>query len=173
MAEEPKDAQVWRAPGNVTIERRPPQLAASAIPQGVSPQRHIPPGQTFVPAAPAMVQRPVRRMPNVEEFPVPAQNALKARHGEAPSVGLAAQKKKVGFLERLSNVARGRKDEEDAAADQARAGIRRAKAGEGAVQVADGAPKGLKIERPRWRTGYGGAAEAGRCRAEDCVHGNP
>jgi cell division protein FtsZ len=149
MAEEPKDAQVWRAPGNVTIERRPPQLAASAIPQGVSPQRYIPPGQTFVPAPPAMVPRPVRRMPNVEEFPVPAQNALKARHGETPSVGLAAQKKKVGFLERLSNVARGRKDEEDAATTVKRepefGAPRPAKV---PSKSADGAPKGLKIERP-------------------------
>jgi cell division protein FtsZ len=147
MAEEPKDAQVWRAPGNVTIERRPPQLAASAIPQGVSPQRHIPPGQTFVPAAPAMVQRPVRRMPNVEEFPVPAQNALKARHGEAPSVGLAAQKKKVGFLERLSNVARGRKDEEDASPIKREPEFGAPRPAKVASK-SDTAPKGLKIERP-------------------------
>jgi cell division protein FtsZ len=147
MAEEPKDAQVWRAPGNVTIERRPPQLAASAIPQGVSPQRHIPPGQTFVPAAPAMVQRPVRRMPNVEEFPVPAQNALKARHGEAPSVGLAAQKKKVGFLERLSNVALGRKDEEDASPIKREPEFGAPRPAKVASK-SDTAPKGLKIERP-------------------------
>jgi cell division protein FtsZ len=147
MAEEPKDTQVWRAPGNVTIERRPPQLAASGIPQGVSPQRHIPPGQTFVPAPPAMVQRPLRRMPTVEEFPVPAQKALKARNGETPSVGLAAQKKKVGFLERLSNVARGRKDEEDAAPvkREPEFGARPAKV---PSKSADAAPKGLKIERP-------------------------
>jgi len=148
MAEEPKDAQVWRAPGNVTIERRPPQLAASGIPQGVSPQRHIPPGQTFVPAPPAMVQRPVRRMPNVEEFPVPAQKALKARHGEAPSVGLAAQKKKVGFLERLSNVARGRKDEEDAAPVKHEPEFGAPRPAKMPSKSADAAPKGLKIERP-------------------------
>jgi cell division protein FtsZ len=147
MAEEPKDTQVWRAPGNVTIERRPPQLAASGIPQGVSPQRHSPPGQTFVPAPPAMVQRPLRRMPTVEEFPVPAQKALKARNGETPSVGLAAQKKKVGFLERLSNVARGRKDEEDAAPvkREPEFGARPAKV---PSKSPDAAPKGLKIERP-------------------------
>jgi cell division protein FtsZ len=148
MAEEPKDAQVWRAPGNVTIERRPPQLAASGIPQGVSPQRHIPPGQTFVPAPPAMVQRPVRRMPNVEEFPAPAQKALKARHGEAPSVDLAAQKKKVGFLERLSNVARGRKDEEDAAPVKREPEFGAPRPAKVPSKSADAAPKGLKIERP-------------------------
>jgi cell division protein FtsZ len=147
LAEEPKDTQVWRAPGNVTIERRPPQLAASAIPQGVSPQRHIPPGQTFVPAPPAMVQRPMRRMPKLEEFPVPAQNALKARHGETPSVGLAAQKKKVGFLERLSNVARGRKDEEDAAPVKREPEFGAPRPVKEPSKSANAAPKGLKIER--------------------------
>jgi cell division protein FtsZ len=49
-------------------------------------------------------------MPNVEELPVVAQNAIKAKSGEAPALGLAAQKRKVGFLERLANVGRGRKD---------------------------------------------------------------
>jgi cell division protein FtsZ len=147
MAEEPKETQVWRAQGNVTIERRPPQLAASAIPQGVSPQRHIPPGQNFVPAPPAMVQRPVRRMPNVEEFPVPAQNALKARRGEPQAMGLAAQKKKVGFLERLSNVARGRKEEEDAALAKREPEFGAPRQMQMPPKSADAAPRGLKIER--------------------------
>jgi cell division protein FtsZ len=90
-------------------------------------------------------------MPNVEEFPVPAQNALKARLGETQSVGLAAQKKKVGFLERLSNVARGRKEDEDASSVK-----REPEFGVGATRTApmppksaDPAPKGLKIERPK------------------------
>ena len=104
-AEAPGDAQVWRGPGNVTIERRPPQLAASALPQGVQPQRPVPPVQSFVPAPPATAQRPVRRMPNVEEFPLPVQNEIRARSGAAPSPGLAEQKRKVGFLERLTALA--------------------------------------------------------------------
>jgi len=111
-AEAPSEAQVWRGPDNVTIERRPPQLAASALPQGVQPQRLVPPVHSFMPAAPAIAQRPVRRMPNIEEFPLPVQNEIKARSGAAPTPGLAEQKKKVGFLERLAGVARGRKDED-------------------------------------------------------------
>jgi cell division protein FtsZ len=95
-----------------------------------------------------MVQRPVRRMPNVEEFPAPAQKALKARHGEAPSVDLAAQKKKVGFLERLSNVARGRKDEEDAAPVKREPEFGAPRPAKVPSKSADAAPKGLKIERP-------------------------
>ena len=149
IAEEPKEAAVWRAHGNVTIERRPPQLAASAMPQGVQPQRQAPPAQSFVPAPPSMAQRPVRRMPNVEEFPVPAQNELRARLGEGHSMGLAAQKKKVGFLERLGNAARGRKDEDDSTPAPAK---REPEFGQPrAAQVpkpVELTPKGLKIERP-------------------------
>ena len=33
----PNEVQVWRAPGNVTIERRPPQVAAIALPQMAQP----------------------------------------------------------------------------------------------------------------------------------------
>src|SRR4029078_13474815 len=116
-AEAPGDAQVWRGPGNVTIERRPPQLAASALPEGVQPQRPVPPVQSFVPAPTATAQRPLRRMPNVEEFPLPVQNEIRARSGAAPSPGLAEQKRKVGLLERLG-VGRARKDEDGAMPDK-------------------------------------------------------
>ncbi|MGB6346339.1 MAG: cell division protein FtsZ [Methyloceanibacter sp.] len=147
MGEEPKEAPVWRASGNVTIERRPPQLAASAMPPGVSRQRHIPPAPGFVPAPPSMAPRPVRRMPNVEEFPVPAQNELRARLGEGHSMGLAAQKKKVGFLERLSNAARGRKEEDDTPPAKREPEFGQPRTAQ-APKPVELAPKGLKIERP-------------------------
>ena len=48
--------------------------------------------------------------------PTPQQlqrfQALQAKAGENGSVGLDAQKRKVGFLERLANVGRGKKDED-------------------------------------------------------------
>jgi cell division protein FtsZ len=152
-AEVPTEAQVWRGPGNVTIERRPPQLAASALPQGVQPQRPMPPAQSFVPAAPATAQRPVRRMPNVEEFPLPVQNEIKARAGVAPAHGLAEQKKKVGFLERLTGVARGRKDEDAAKPDKREPEFGAPKPvpmvpKSVAPKPVETLPKGLKIERP-------------------------
>ncbi|MGA7372876.1 MAG: cell division protein FtsZ [Methyloceanibacter sp.] len=152
-AEAPSDAQVWRAPGNVTIERRPPQLAASAMPQGVQPQRPMPPAQSFVPAAPATAPRPVRRMPNIEEFPLPVQNEVKALSGAAPSTGIPEQKKKVGFLERLTGVARGRKDEDAAVPDKREPDFGTPKAvpmmpKTVASKPVEALPKGLKIERP-------------------------
>jgi cell division protein FtsZ len=151
-AEAPSDAQVWRAPGNVTIERRPPQLAASAMPQGVQAQRSAPPAQSFVPAAPASAPRAVRRMPNIEEFPLPAQNEVKARVGAAPSSGLAEQKRKVGFLERLTGVARGRKDEDAPVPEKREPEFSAPKAVPMVPKVvapkpAEALPKGLKIER--------------------------
>ena len=152
-ADTPNDAQVWRAPGNVTIERRPPQLAASAMPQGVQPQRPTPPAQSFVPAAPATAPRPVRRMPNIEDFPLPAQNEVKARSGTAPSPGLAEQKRKVGFLERLTGVARGRKDQDAAMPEKREPEFSAPKPVPMVPKVvapkpAEALPKGLKIERP-------------------------
>jgi cell division protein FtsZ len=151
-AEAPGDAQVWRAPGNVTIERRPPQLAASALPQGVQPQRPVPPVQSFVPAPPATAQRPVRRMPNVEEFPLPVQNEIRARSGAAPSPGLAEQKRKVGFLERLG-VGRHRKDEGATMPDKREPEFGAPKPvpmmpKPVAPKPVEALPKGLKIERP-------------------------
>jgi cell division protein FtsZ len=147
-AEAPNEAQVWRAPGNVTIERRPPQLAASALPQAAQPQRPTPPMQNFVPAPPATAQRPVRRMPNVEEFPLPVQNELKARAGAAPAQGLAEQKKKVGFFERLTGVARHRKDEDASVPEKREPEFSAPKPVPMMPKPVETLPKGLKIERP-------------------------
>jgi cell division protein FtsZ len=49
-------------------------------------------------------------MPSVEELPIVAQKEIRAQAGQVPVVGLAAQKKRVGFLERLANVGRTRKE---------------------------------------------------------------
>jgi cell division protein FtsZ len=106
-----RDAPVWRAPGNVTIEKRPAQMGGIGLPLGAQKQAPVAPARPFQPAPPAAVRRPVRRMPSVDELPVVAQNAIKAKAaGDAPAIGLAAQKKKVGFLERLANVGKSRKE---------------------------------------------------------------
>ena len=107
-----KEPQVWRAPGNVTIEKRPLQMQGAPLPLGVAKPQPAAPQMTFQPAAPAMIRRPVRRMPAVEELPLVAQNEIKAQAGQAPQLGLAAQKRRVGFLERLAGVGRARKEPE-------------------------------------------------------------
>ena len=94
---------VWQGAADVKIEKRSPQIVAPAVPRA-NPAPAKEPPQTFVPQPPATVKRAPRKLPSIEELPVVAQNELKAREGEAPEHGLAAQKKKVGFLERLAGM---------------------------------------------------------------------
>jgi cell division protein FtsZ len=149
-----KEASVWRAPGNVTIEKRPAQVAGLGLPLGPSQQKQAPqaPSRPFQPQPPSTVRRPVRRMPSVEELPVVAQNEIKAQAGQAPTFGLAAQKKKIGFLERLANVGRSRKEP-----DAEMPAKREPEFGQAFTPPATESPKpqlarpqkGLRIERPR------------------------
>ncbi len=150
-SEELGEAHVWRAPGNVTIERRPAQATGIALPRPVPPQTQARPQPSFVPAPPATARRHVRRMPNVEELPLVAQNEIKAHAGQGPALGLAEQKKKVGFLERLTGVGRGRKEEEEPLIlkQEPEFGQPRALAASVQTEPAVAAPRGLKIERPR------------------------
>ena len=76
-----KEPQVWRAPGNVMIEKRPVQMQAPPLPLGAARPQQAQPQRTFQPAPPAMIRRPVRRMPAVEELPLVAQNEIKAQAG--------------------------------------------------------------------------------------------
>ena len=156
-----KESPVWRAPGNVTIEKRPTQVAGLSLPLGASQAKQAPqPARPFQPQPPTTVRRPVRRMPTVDELPIVAQNEIKAHAGQAPSVGLAAQKKKVGFLERLANVGRSRKqpDAEMPAKREPEFGqawspqaseAPKPQISRPQPQAQSAAPKGLRIERPR------------------------
>ena len=145
------EAPVWRAPGNVTIERRPAQATGIALPRPVPAQAQARPKPSFVPAPPASARRQVRRMPNMEELPLVAQNEIKAHAGQGPALGLAAQKKKVGFLERLTGVGRGRNDEEVPLTlkQEPEFGQPRSLAASVQTETVTAAPRGLKIERPR------------------------
>ena len=89
----------------------------------------------------------------MEELPVVAQNEIKAKSGEAPVIGIAAQKKRVGFLERLANVGRHRKEPEEAPAKREpefeRSWGEMPKAAERPRPDVEAAPRGIRIERPR------------------------
>ncbi|HET6376142.1 MAG TPA: hypothetical protein VFF88_08830, partial [Methylocella sp.] len=143
---------------NVTIEKRPAQVAGLSVPLGGGQQKQAPQApRPFQPQPPSTVKRPVRRMPSLEELPLVAQNEIKAQAGQAPAVGLAAQKKKVGFLERLANVGRLRKEPEAEmpVKREPEFGQRMPAPEMPKPQIArpqaqpQAAPKGLKIERPR------------------------
>ncbi len=111
-SEQSQDAQVWRAPNDVTIEKRPQAVSGVALPRPPAAPKPSEAPRNFQPAPPAAIKRPVRRMPRVEDLPMVAQKALQAKAGESDAAGLDAQKKKVGFLERLASVGRGKKDED-------------------------------------------------------------
>lgn len=84
----PKPREVMRQ----TAVRRP-------VPMEQQPERQAP--------------RPVSggpRMPEVEDFPPIAIREMQARSGAVEEIGLNAQKKRAGFLERLANVGLGRKE---------------------------------------------------------------
>jgi cell division protein FtsZ len=152
-----KEPPVWRAPGNVTIEKRPAQATRLGLPLGGSqakPAAQVP-ARPFQPAPPSASRRPVRRMPSLEELPVVAQNAIKAKSGESPGFGLREQKKKVGFLERLAHVGRSRKepDAEMPAKREPEFGQAWSDAPKPAARprslAAPAAQRAIRIERPR------------------------
>ena len=98
---------IWQGPGDVTIEKRAPQIVAQAKPvdQNLMPGEPEP-QESFVPQPPSMVKRGAPQMPNIEDLPDIARNQLKAKAGDDDEVGLRAQKKKIGFFERLTGVGR-------------------------------------------------------------------
>jgi cell division protein FtsZ len=149
------DGPVWRAPGNVTIERRPAQKVAAIAPVAMAQPKSTPqtPSRPFQPAPPVAIKRPVRRMPAMEDLPVVAQSEIKAKSGDVPVIGLAAQKKKVGFLERLANVGRLRKEDDETPAKREpefeRPWGELPKQAERPKPEVEAAPRGIRIERPR------------------------
>jgi cell division protein FtsZ len=163
--EETDEERVWRAPGNVTIERRPPvQNTGIALPHSVATQRQAPQAPNFVPAPPSVARRVVRRMPNIEELPVVAQNAIRAQSGETPERGLREEKKRIGFFERLTGGRRHHEEELAAPKREPEFAKREPEFGEvptGPQAVAKpqvvAAPKGPKIERPRSEVGIASA----------------
>ena len=149
-----KEAPLWRASGNVTIEKRPAQVAAIG-PAAIAQPKPAPqaPSRPFQPAPPAAIKRPVRRMPAMEDLPVVTQNEIKAKSGDVPVIGLAAQKKKVGFLERLANVGRSRKENDETPAKREpefdRVWGELPKQAERPKPDGEAQPRGIRIERPR------------------------
>jgi cell division protein FtsZ len=110
--------EVWRAPGNVFIHEETPLFVG----QMASPRSNTfpitadpissPRADEFTPAPPAEIRRE-RRMPKLEDFPIVGQRdyrAKTARQSEGISVA-EPQQRKTGLLERITGVARSRRDQ--------------------------------------------------------------
>jgi cell division protein FtsZ len=148
-ANDAPESQVWRAPNNVTIEKRPAQASGIALPRTPAQSRPAEPQKSFQPAPPASIKRPVRRMPNVDELPMVAQNAIRAQDaGQSQAVGLEAQKRKVGFLERLANVGRGKKDEDAEMPSKLEPEFGQRRSAPEAPAAEGPAPRSVRIDRP-------------------------
>ena len=102
-AEEPA---VWQGPGDVKIEKRAPGIAGKSKKAAKKAAAQADAQQNFVPQPPSLVKRGARQMPAIEQLPAVAQKELKAKAEGAAEVGLAAQKKKIGFFERLAGIGR-------------------------------------------------------------------
>jgi cell division protein FtsZ len=95
------------AGGDVTVRPIAPKPSLFVEPAAEeAPLEEIP--TAFVPPQP---ERPLRapRMPRVEELPIPAQNEIRARHGETPEPG--PEKQRTSLLQRLAQVGLGRRDD--------------------------------------------------------------
>jgi cell division protein FtsZ len=90
----------------------PVETVAEAAPAPVEPERPFIPPQAERPAV-----RPPR-MPRIDELPMPAQNQIRARQAEPVEQAAAPQKQRVSLLQRLASVGLGRRDEEEAHAEQ-------------------------------------------------------
>jgi cell division protein FtsZ len=94
----------------VTI--RPMQPKPSLFPE---PTAEIRPAEQPVPSSfiPPAAERPASRaprMPRIDEFPIPAQNELRAKRGE-PTDTEHPEKRRMGLLERLASVGLGTRRE--------------------------------------------------------------
>ncbi len=73
------------------------------------------PPKTFIPpAAEKTVSRVAPRMPHIDEFPIPAQNAIRARQAEAQGAASDADRPRMSLLARLASL--GRREGEEAGA---------------------------------------------------------
>jgi cell division protein FtsZ len=96
---------------DVTI--RPMQPKPSLFPEPPAaeppaPEPALP--RAFIPPAPDRPGNRPQRMPRLDELPMPAQNELRAQHGEGP-VAEHPEKRRMSLLQRLATVGLGRREE--------------------------------------------------------------
>src|SRR5262249_31031212 len=106
-------AAVLHTHGGDDVTIRPIKPKPSLFPDPAAADSQLqdqPPAGAFIPPAPDRSGRPARPMPQIDELPLPAQNELRARRGEAPPRE-HPEKRRMGLLQRLAAVGLGRRDE--------------------------------------------------------------
>jgi len=93
-----QEAPVWKSGEDVTIKKRSPGAPAKTS----SSETGLEKPASFMPQPPSVAKVSPRRMPKAEDFPPIAQKALSGGKEDGETHGVEAQKKKVGFFERLT-----------------------------------------------------------------------
>jgi cell division protein FtsZ len=94
-------------PDDVTIRPITPKPSLFVEPVMAEPAPQDMP-KAFIPPQPERAARSPR-MPRIDEFPVPAQNEIRAQHGEVEESG--PEKQRMSLLQRLAQVGLGRRDD--------------------------------------------------------------
>ncbi len=105
---------------DVTVRPIPPKPsffaeAAEAEEDGPNEQDEPPAPKVFIPPQPERPAGRPARMPRIDEFPVPAQNELRAQRGELPES--EPEKRRMTLLQRLAAVGLGRREGEEPKAE--------------------------------------------------------
>jgi cell division protein FtsZ len=99
------------AADDVTIRPMQPKPSLFLDPTAAeSHPQELPPPGAFIPPQPDRAGRTGRTMPRLEDLPMPGQNELRAKRGEAPAAD-HPEKRRMGLLQRLASVGLGRRDE--------------------------------------------------------------
>ncbi|MPZ57719.1 MAG: cell division protein FtsZ [Rhizobiales bacterium] len=98
---------------DVTIRPLARSKPSLLLDQGAGQPQDPPMPPAFIPPAPEPVANQAR-MPRFEEFPIPAQNEMRAQRGDLPAPE-TPDKRRMSLLQRLAAVGLGRRDEEPAA----------------------------------------------------------
>ena len=109
VAETAATAAVAAALADVTIRPIPPKPSLyDPVAAPHAPANEPPPAKVFIP--PQAERMPMRapRMPRIDEFPLPAQNQMRTKQGEATE-----DKPRMSLLQRLASVGLGRREDEE------------------------------------------------------------
>ncbi|HXW47941.1 MAG TPA: cell division protein FtsZ [Xanthobacteraceae bacterium] len=101
-------AAIAAAIEDVTIRPLAPKPSLFIDPAASEPEPERP--AAFIPQQPERMPARPPRMPRIDEFPLPAQNEIRARRGELPQ-DQHPEKRQKSLLQRLASVGLGRREE--------------------------------------------------------------
>jgi cell division protein FtsZ len=140
----------------VTIRPLPPKpsLFVEQVEDRKAPP--APEAKTFIPPQPERVHNRGPRMPRIDELPLPAQAAIRARREQATQ-GASAERPRMSLLQRLASVGLGRVREEgqDAPAELRAAPRPIARPPERAPSLPQPAPRAQETRAPEPVSEYG------------------